>query len=426
MDAEMAMGESFAYYWETQRYLESEELDSMYLPTQDDSNYESSSPDGSHSSSAPAPAAVGGDAAAAVAGSGGGMTTMMMGGGGGGGDDAGGANKNILMERDRRRKLNEKLYALRSVVPNITKMDKASIIKDAIEYIQRLQAEEQQMLREVAALESAAAASAAPAAANPFAGLGADEEHEYGHHHPSSSSERTKKVKRALSVSSISDALLAAAAPAPPVEIQELRVSEVGDRVLVVSVTCSKRRDAMARVCRALEELRLRVITANITSVAGCLMHTLFVEVDHMDSVQMKQMVEAALSQLVATGRCGSASHDYLLFVDHGAVVNVRYCEFFLLCSSRTLANLPPRLSLEAVAAHTPMPPLTRVEVGATGTGVRFMWESLPSLMRMVPIGSLKPAANVRACAEVAATSGESNLTCSQQQVHLRLKLSCA
>nr|CAH66073.1 H0215E01.1 [Oryza sativa] len=302
MDAEMAMGESFAYYWETQRYLESEELDSMYLPTQDDSNYESSSPDGSHSSSAPAPAAVGGDAAAAVAGSGGGMMTMMMGGGGGGGDDAGGANKNILMERDRRRKLNEKLYALRSVVPNITKMDKASIIKDAIEYIQHLQAEEQQMLREVAALESAAAASAAPAAANPFAGLGADEEHEYGHHHPSSSSERTKKVKRALSVSSISDALLAAAAPAPPVEIQELRVSEVGDRVLVVSVTCSKRRDAMARVCRALEELRLRVITANITSVAGCLMHTLFVEVDHMDSVQMKQMVEAALSQLVATG----------------------------------------------------------------------------------------------------------------------------
>ncbi|KQJ82034.1 transcription factor bHLH35 [Brachypodium distachyon] len=258
---ESDMGDSFAYYWETQRYLESEELvDSILAGATEDamSYYDSSSPDGSHSSSAPAGAA-----------------TMAPGAGTATG--TGGANKNILMERDRRRKLNEKLYALRSVVPNITKMDKASIIKDAIEYIQKLQAEERRMAAEVESEE--------------YGGGGGVMEEQVC---------SAKKVKRALSVSSLNDALFTAPSPSPPVEVLEVRVSEVGEKVLVVSVTCSKQRDAMPKVCRLLEELRLRVITANITSVSGCLMHTLFIEVDDMDRFQTKEMIEAALSQLDA------------------------------------------------------------------------------------------------------------------------------
>ncbi|OEL18479.1 Transcription factor bHLH35 [Dichanthelium oligosanthes] len=301
----MEMGDSYEYYWEMQRYFESEELRyalaaapaaialgfgrdadlnamlgdcrccSMYLGgAQDDalSCYDSSSPDGSISNSSWAPA--------------GKVTTAddkRESTGAGAGAGAEGANKNIIMERDRRRKLNEKLYALRSVVPNITKMDKASILKDAIEYIERLQAEERQVLQEVRALETSA-------------GGCAEERYDYEYDEGLLlQAERRKKPKRAQSVPSV-------IADGAPVEVLELRVSEVGERVLVVSVTCGKGRDAMARVCRAVEELRLRVITANITSVAGCLMHTIFVEVDEVDRIEMKHTIEDALTRLDTAG----------------------------------------------------------------------------------------------------------------------------
>lgn len=58
-----------------------------------------------------------------------------------------------------------------------------------------------------------------------------------------------------------------------------MRVSGAGDKVLVVSVVCRHRRDAVATVCRALEGVRLRVMAANVTAASGIVTHTALVQV---------------------------------------------------------------------------------------------------------------------------------------------------
>ncbi|XP_061336853.1 transcription factor MYC2 isoform X2 [Gastrolobium bilobum] len=51
----------------------------------------------------------------------------------------------VEAERQRREKLNQRFYALRAVVPNVSKMDKASLLGDAISYINELKSKVQNL-----------------------------------------------------------------------------------------------------------------------------------------------------------------------------------------------------------------------------------------------------------------------------------------
>ncbi|KAG0472774.1 hypothetical protein HPP92_014631 [Vanilla planifolia] len=51
----------------------------------------------------------------------------------------------VEAERQRREKLNHRFYALRSVVPNVSRMDKASLLADAVSYIKDLKAKVEEL-----------------------------------------------------------------------------------------------------------------------------------------------------------------------------------------------------------------------------------------------------------------------------------------
>nr|WCO08300.1 hypothetical protein [Suaeda aralocaspica] len=63
-------------------------------------------------------------------------------------------SRTLISERKRRGRMKEKLYALRALVPNITKMDKASIVGDAVLYVQDMQMQSKTLKSQIEELES--------------------------------------------------------------------------------------------------------------------------------------------------------------------------------------------------------------------------------------------------------------------------------
>ncbi|CAL9161836.1 unnamed protein product [Musa hybrid cultivar] len=159
--------------------------------------------------------------------------------------------KNIMAERERRKKFNKTLYDLRSVVPNITKMNKTSVILDAINYIQELQEQERSLVEEISELESPKQITAPPHGIK-------DEDLLHAQ----------MQRRRAASMS--------------PIEAMEVSVAEMGNGISLVSITCNKKWNAIVMVLGVIESLDLRIITANITSSFGKVFLSLVIQVQQL------------------------------------------------------------------------------------------------------------------------------------------------
>ncbi|CAI8589886.1 unnamed protein product [Vicia faba] len=190
--------------------------------------------------------------------------------------DGAASSKNIVSERNRRKKLNERLFALRAVVPNISKMDKASIVKDAIEYIEHLQEQQKNIEAEIMELESGMPNSI-------------NQNYDFDQELPVLLRSKKKRPDQLYdSVTSTNS----------PIELLELRVTYMGENTIVVSMTCSKRTDTMVKLCEVFESLNLKIITANITCFSGKLLKTVFIQAKKEDKDLLQIKIQTAIAAL--------------------------------------------------------------------------------------------------------------------------------
>ncbi|KAJ6758918.1 TRANSCRIPTION FACTOR SCREAM2-RELATED [Salix koriyanagi] len=188
------------------------------------------------------------------------------------------ASKSRASERNRRKRFDDKLFALREAVPKISKLDKASIIKDAIDYIQDLQEEETRLQAEIMGLESER--------------LEKERGYEFDERERPALL-RSKKTK----YDQISDHR---APISDPIEVHQLRVLSVGEKTLLVSLICSKAKEAMIRICEVFESLQLKIITASVTTFSGMVKKTVLIEADGEEKDHLKLKIERAISALSA------------------------------------------------------------------------------------------------------------------------------
>lgn len=158
------------------------------------------------------------------------------------------ASKNLVSERRRRKKLNERLYSLRALVPKISKMDKASIVSDAITYVEELQKQVEKIQADIHALQS---------------------NKDVLPHGPCHATDIViaPKMHKNLRKS-----------PIVVHRILELEVSQMEEQTYHLRIHCKKGPGVLVQLTRALEGLDFEIVNANLTSVNDHILNTVVVK----------------------------------------------------------------------------------------------------------------------------------------------------
>ncbi|KAK7361868.1 hypothetical protein VNO77_03957 [Canavalia gladiata] len=166
--------------------------------------------------------------------------------------------KNLVTERNRRNKIKKGLFTLRSLVPKITKMDRAAILADAIDYIKELQTQVKELKDEVRALDVWDCEKNTPQLVMP---TGNEQGGTKSNHLNQSSSDYTNKMQ---------------------MEVQA-EVHHVSKTDFFIKVYCEQKQGGFSKLMEAINSFGLKVASANMTRFDGKVLNILTVEATEQD-----------------------------------------------------------------------------------------------------------------------------------------------
>ncbi|KAK9167851.1 hypothetical protein Scep_003042 [Stephania cephalantha] len=216
-------------------------------------------------------------------------------------------SKNLVAERKRRKKLNDRLYALRALVPKITKMDRASILGDAIEFVKELQKQVKELQDELEELPN---------------GDGVDKQHisKIDITNPNSTAHQSEMPNengsicvgnkleahndslldglnvgsRSTSRSKQSQDYVVSDDKTQQMEVQ-VDVTQINGSEFYLKVFCEYKPSGFVRLMEAMNSLGLEVTNANVTTFRGLVLNVFKVEKRDNELVQADHVRESLL-----------------------------------------------------------------------------------------------------------------------------------